>query len=256
MNVTLLPSSLGQNDGVAMQYLTSFLIGEALAVDAGSLGFVLHPDAQARVKHVLLSHSHMDHLASLPSFLDTIFGMQSEPVTVYASQEVLDCMRTDLFNDRVWPNFLALTVAGRPFLRVQTLRAGESIDVGDLRVTPIPVDHVVPTFGFVVEDARSAVVFSADTGPTETLWREANARSNLKAIFLEVSFPDKLQALAQVSKHHTPASFALEVSKVKQPAPFYAYHLKPRYVSEVLQELEALNLPNVHAAEPGVTYEF
>ena len=115
---------------------------------------------------------------------------------------------------------------------------------------------MVPTFGFVVEDDCSAVVVSGDTCATEALWRLANTRPNLKAVFLEVSFPNALESLAAVSKHHTPISFAREIRKVHRPAAFYAYHIKPRHVGPILTELRELNLPSVEIAQPGMPYLF
>jgi ribonuclease BN (tRNA processing enzyme) len=139
---------------------------------------------------------------------------------------------------------------------VMPVAALTTLEIAGLRITPVPVDHVVPTFGFIVEDERSAVVFSSDTGATEAIWQQASLRSNLKAAFLEVSFPNDQAPLALISKHHTPASFALETHKLHSPVPFYAYHLKPRYVSQLVSELEALGMPNLNIASPGRTYSF
>src|SRR6516225_762835 len=105
VKITLLPSALGDDVDRSLQYLTSFLIDDALAIDAGSLGFFRTPREQARIKHVLLSHSHMDHIASLPLFLENAYGGPGV-VTVHGSEWVLSCLQSDLFNDRVWPNFI------------------------------------------------------------------------------------------------------------------------------------------------------
>jgi ribonuclease BN (tRNA processing enzyme) len=256
VNITLLPSSLGLNKEVSMQYLTSFLINESLVLDAGSLGFVMSPEEQVHVNDILISHTHIDHLASLPLFLETVFGLHPNPVTVYASQTVLDSLQTDLFNGRLWPDFLRMSVRGRPFVTVVPLTPLVTVEIAGLRVTPVPVDHLVPTLGFIVEDSQSTVVFSSDTGPTDAIWQLANAKTNLKAIFLEVSFPNAEQPLALLSKHHSSASFGQETQKIQHSVPFYAYHIKPRHVTRVISELQALGLPNVHVAKPGTTYTF
>jgi ribonuclease BN (tRNA processing enzyme) len=256
VKVTLLPSSLGEREKVPLQFLTSFLINDTLALDCGSLGFVLAPDAQARVTDILISHSHIDHLASLPLFLETVFGQGSDPVTVHASPTVLDCLQTDLFNERLWPDFLHITVKGRPFVRVKALAPLATVEIAGLRITPVPVEHAVPTFGFLVADDHATVVFSSDTCATEEIWRQANGRTNVKGVFMEVSFPNELAGLATVSKHHTPASFARETRKLAEKVPFYAYHLKPRYIEQLAGELQALQIPAVEIVQPGKAYWF
>jgi cAMP phosphodiesterase len=232
------------------------LLDETVAIDAGCLGLYRDLAAQARVKHVFLSHSHMDHLASLPLFLNNTVTGQDDAVTVLGSPCVLDCLRGDLFNDRLWPDFLRLSAEGRPYLRLQPLQAGVPVAVAGLRVTPVEVHHAVPTFGFVVEDGSAAVVFSSDTGPTEALWELANQVPNLKAVFLEVAAPNRRGWLASVAGHLTPALFGQEVNKLRRPVPVFAVHLNPGERDEIVKELEALGRPNVQVGRLGTPYQF
>ncbi len=255
MKVTLVPASVSPGEGQG-SYLTSYLIDGTLAVDAGSLGFYLEPHDQARVRHVLLSHSHIDHLASLPVFVENAYEGRSDCVVIHGSEAVLDCLRRDIFNDRVWPDFLRLSTEAAPFLRLSPLEAGQPVDLEGLRVTPIPVNHIVPTFGFIIEGKEAAIVISSDTGPTEALWERANEVANLKAVFLEVAFPNAMAWLAGVSKHLTPALFGQEVAKLGQRVPVFAVHIKRRYQAQVVAELKALGLPEVRPGEAGTTYEF
>jgi ribonuclease BN (tRNA processing enzyme) len=255
LKITLLPSSAGPSAG-DLQYLTTFLIDDTIAIDAGSLGFVGTPAEQRRIQHVFLSHSHIDHIASLPIFLENVYVEQGGGVIVHASEAVLHSLHTDLFNDRVWPDFFRLSREGHKFVESATLTPGTPVAVGHLRITPVPVDHIVPTMGFIVEDQQSAVVFSADTGPTQEIWQRANAVPNLKAVFLEVTFPNEMAELAELTKHLTPQGFAAEMRKVSRAIPFLAFHLKPRFTAEVTKELQALRLPNLAIAQTGGPYTF
>jgi ribonuclease BN (tRNA processing enzyme) len=255
VRVTLLPSST-VGDNTSLQYLTSVLLNDTVALDAGCLGLYGGVDEQARVKHVFLSHSHIDHLASLPVFLNTVFQGDPDCVTVYGGEAVLDCLRRDVFNDRLWPDFIRISAEGVPYLKVRTLYPGRPVEVDGLRLTPVEVNHVVPTMGFLVEDAGSAVIFSSDTGPTEAIWELANRAPNLKAVFLEVTFPDAQAWLADVSKHLTPAQFGREARKVQRPVPFIAVHHHPRGRDQVIKELEALGLLQVEVGRFGVPYQF
>jgi ribonuclease BN (tRNA processing enzyme) len=255
MRILLVPSSVTDSEQEHTQFLSSFLINDTLAVDAGCLGFYRRPEDQACIKHVLISHTHMDHLASLPIFLDNAFEAGCRPVTIHGTSAVLDCLRRDLFNDRLCPDFITISQGDRKFLQLGILDPGRTIHLEGLRITPVEVNHVVPTVGFVVEEDGAAVVISSDTGPTKALWERANQTPNLKAVFLEVTFPDALAQLATLCQHLTPATFAGEVRKLQRPVRVVAVHLKPRYRDEVVQELHALNLPNLEIARYGPLYE-
>jgi ribonuclease BN (tRNA processing enzyme) len=252
MRVTLLPStfSLERSD----QFLTTFLVNDTMAIDAGSLGLFGTPEQQAHVRHVVITHTHLDHIASLPIFVENAYNAGPEGVTVYGSTHVLRCLRQDVFNGRVWPDFLKLSPPDAPFMKFELIDERNARDIDGLRCTSIAVDHLVPTLGLIVEEPGSTVVFPSDTGPTEAIWHAANAAPNLKAVFLEVAFPNALLGLAQASRHLTPMLFAGEVAKLKPGVRVLAIHLKPRYFEEITAEVAALGLPQVEICRPGVEY--
>lgn len=254
MKVMLVPSEVSAPTG--QQFLTSFLVNDTVAVDAGSIGFFADPQTQARVRHVLISHSHIDHLASLPILLDNTVFLKEEPLSVYGNSAVHDCLRRDLFNDRLWPDFFRLKAGSMPFLQFEALEAGQSVRIEGLQITAVEVNHVVPTLGFIIEDASAAVVFTSDTGPTDEIWQRANALPHLRAVFLEATFPSEMGGLADASKHFTTEGFAKEVQKVKPGTRLFAVHLKARFQAQVRAELQALGLPNLEVAEAGREYHF
>jgi ribonuclease BN (tRNA processing enzyme) len=242
--------------GDQLQFLSSYLLNESVAIDAGSLGFFHTPAEQARIRHVLITHTHIDHIASLPIFVENAYEGKRDCVTIHGSTAVLDCIRRDVFNDRVWPDFLAMSTPEAPFLKLETLEAHKTVELEGLRFTPVPVNHVVPTFGFLVEGDGAAVVVASDTGPTDELWVRANATPNLKAVFLEATFPNAMTWLANASKHLTPAQFAAEARKLSVPAALIAVHIKARFHDQVVKELLALGLPNVEIGQFGKPYTF
>lgn len=257
MRVTVVPSSIPRDGGEDPgQYLVSYLINETVAIDAGSLGLYGTPRDQARIRHVLISHTHIDHTATLPVFLENAFEASSNCVTIHGSDDVLDGLRRDTFNDRAWPDFVDLSRDSRtPFLKLSRLEPFRPVELEGLTITPVPVDHVVPTLGFVVTDGATSVVIASDTGPTESLWRVANSAPGLAAVFLEASFPDSLAWLAAESMHLTPTLFGREVAKLNRPVRVVAVHLKSRYRGEIIAELGALALPNVEIGRYGQAYE-
>jgi ribonuclease BN (tRNA processing enzyme) len=254
VKVTLVPSAIPGSGPEPFQYLTSFVLNDTVALDGGSLGFYGSPQEQAGVRHLFVSHSHIDHIASLPILAENAYEGKRECLTVYGSEAVLECLRSDVFNDRVWPDFFRLSSDDAAFLKAVPLEPGRAVEVGGLRLTPVPVNHVVPTLGFVVEDGGAAAVFPGDTGPTEEIWHAANRAPNLKAVYLEATFPSTMAWLADASMHLTPALFAQEVRKLTSPAALLAVHLKPRYRTQIIEELLALGLPNLEIARPGHPY--
>ncbi len=256
MKVTLVPSSVSPEDAGHVQFLTSYLIGESVAIDAGCIGLYGMPQDQAHIKHVLLTHTHMDHIASLPTFIENVYDTGGDCVTIHGSDAVLESLRRDLFNGRVWPDFIALSAQGVPLLKLSTLRAGKPVQIGGLKITPVPVRHIVPTMGFIIEDEASAVVIPSDTGPTDEIWQRANDLPHLKAVFLETCFPNAMADVAARAEHLTPATFALEVRKITRPAALIAMHIKPLYYAQVVHELRALGLPNLTMARFGDPYLF
>lgn len=257
MKITLIPSTVMGSGPRHYQYTTSALVNDTVAVDAGSLGFYQSAHDQAKVRHVLITHTHIDHVASLPIFVENAYEGKTDCVTIHGSAEVLDSCRRDLFNDRIWPDFIKLSENSKtPFLKLNQLDPWQSVELEGLKYTAVPVNHVVPTCGFVIEDANSAVVITSDTGPTEEIWKAANANTKLKAVFLEGCFPNHLAWLAEVSKHLTPTLVGAELKKLTRPARVLIVHIKPRFQDQVIAELQALQNPSLEIAQFGVPYSF
>jgi len=169
VKVTLVPSAICAVEDKPLQFVTSLLINDTVAIDAGSLGFWRTPQDQAHIKHLLISHSHIDHMASLALFVENAFEGKADCVTVHGSEHVLDSIQRDIFNDRLWPDFIKLSSPTEPFLKLSKLVPGQQIELEGLRITPVSVNHVVPTMGFILEEPSSTVIVSSDTArPTSS----------------------------------------------------------------------------------------
>jgi ribonuclease BN (tRNA processing enzyme) len=239
-----------------MQFLSTYVVNGSVAFDAGCLGFFGSPAEQARVKHVFLTHTHLDHVASLPMFLDNVYQGGGDCVTVYGSECVLECLCRDLFNDRLWPDYLRISRERPPYLRLQPLQPRQAVAVDGLRITPIEVHHSVPTCGYLVADDKAAVLITSDTGPTAEVWSAANETPDLRAIFLEASLNNDLAWLAELACHLTPHLLSLEMKKVKASVRWVVVHIHPRCREQVLRELRELDAPNLEIARFGSVYEF
>jgi cAMP phosphodiesterase len=256
VKIQLLPSTFdGQGHATLEQRLTCFLIDDCVAIDAGSIAIALTSEQREKVRDIIVTHPHMDHIASLPIFIDDLYPTLQEPVKVYATTEVIDLLERDVFNWNVYPRFSELKNDFGPVLEYVPISPGSEFEVGHLRVTAIPVNHIVPTIGLVVADAHSTIAFSSDTAETEEFWHAVNRIPHLNALLIEASFPDSMSQLAEVSRHLTPASLREELGKLNHNGiDILAVHIKPAYRQEVIGELEALRIPRLKVMEPGLAY--
>ena len=235
--------------------LISYVIDEQLAVDAGALA-LLPLAEQKKLTAIFLSHSHSDHIATLPLLLENVYTWTSECITVYASAATIDDLKQHVFNDRIWPDIFRLAQIATPFIDLRPIEAGQVVQVGDKRVTAFDVRHTIPTLGYLIQDHSDAVAIVADTGPCDAIWEFLSAIEELRAVFLEISFPNDLQWLADISLHLTPQNFLTETRKLQRDVAWYVTHMKPVYASQIVEQVAALQLARCQFAVGAQCYEF
>lgn len=234
---------------------TAFLVNERILVDAGTVGGALTCAEQGLIQHALISHAHLDHVVGLAFLTETIAfaGESREPLTIAGVEPVLDALRGGVFNNVGWPDFAQIPT-GAPVMKYRTLVEEAEQRVGDLWVTPVAVNHSVPTSGFIVHDGSTGFVFSGDTGPTEAIWKAARGLRGLRAIILECAYPNRLAGLADVACHMTPERIARELPKLPPGVPVWIYHLKPQFYDEIADELSRIDPARVSIVEQDKTY--
>jgi len=224
-------------------------------VDAGSVGGALSVPEQVEIEHALITHAHLDHTVGLAFLSDTLAMVAPErKVTVNSIAPVVDSLRSHAFNDALWPDFTAIPSGASPVLGFRPLVIGGEAKVGELWVTPVPVEHTVPTTGFIIRDGETGFVYSGDTGPTQQIWRLARDMRGLKALIVETAFPNRLHALARVSGHLTPDMLQREIDKMPPDVPIWVYHIKPQLFQETAEELASIDPTRIHTLEQGKTY--
>jgi ribonuclease BN (tRNA processing enzyme) len=258
MRVQLLPSTFdSQGRATPEQRLTCFLIDECVAVDAGSIALALSTEQRAKVRDIIVTHPHMDHIASLPIFIDDLFESLETPVRIYATEEVIGLLERDIFNWNVYPRFSELKNDHGPVMEYVPIPIEEPFRIAHLNVTAVPVNHIVPTVGLVVSDGQSTVAFSSDTSETDLFWELINKLPRMDALLVETSFPDSMAKLAEVSRHFTPASLERDLRKLNHNGlDILAVHIKPAYRELVIEELKALKHPGLGVMEPGKVYSW
>ncbi len=258
MKIQLLPSTFDSDGRASLeQRLTCFLIDDRVAVDAGSIALAVSDAQRQTVRDIIITHPHMDHMATLPIFIDDMFALLKEPIHVHATEEVIGLLQRDVFNWTVYPRFSELNNGTCPVMEYVPFRPGEEFTVAHLKVVAAAVNHIVPTVGLVISDGQRTVGFTSDTAATEEFWQLLNRKPNVAALFIEASFPNSMAKLAEVSGHLTPTGVAAELRKLMHNhLDVLAVHLKPSYRQALIEELNALGIARLSAMEPGREYEW
>ncbi len=304
---------LGCHGGETPRHRTTcLLIDERITIDAGAVCRSLNLDEQVKIDHMLISHSHMDHVKDLALMADQIIGQRKDPVYLHCGPETAETLQTSYFNNYLWPDFTRIPTPDKPVMKLcvreplevfripslaqqearRTIAAGPTpaellkdaaekgvtgkekapkkkaakkekpalstapLEDGEYEIRYVPVTHPVESMAMIIRGKGGSVLYSSDTGPTTRLWQVANETADLRGMFVELSFPNHMQALADVAGHYTPQTLHAEMNKVheRERIPLYVYHLKPTFYEQTKQELNALKMQNMHLVE--LTDEF
>lgn len=256
MKFRVLGCSGGQVPG---HNLSSFLIDDSLLIDAGSATATLNLRAQQRITDILITHTHLDHVMALGTLADNLYGKCQKGIGVWSCREVIDGLKKFFFNSHIWPDFTRITDSTQPVpvLKLHRLPEKKASAVGAYSVTPIRVNHVVPSVAFLIGKKKTLLLHVGDTGPTEKVWSFARNYKNICAVVLEASFPNRLQELADASRHLTPQSLVREIDKLgTNSVPVLVTHLKPEYRREIIADLRGLERPHLRVLKDGDVLQF
>jgi 3',5'-cyclic-nucleotide phosphodiesterase len=222
--------------------LTGYLLDDWLSVDAGTLTSKLSFAQQSKVQAVFITHSHADHIRDLPHLIHNRFSQGTAPLTIFAIREVMDLLTKNVFNGLVWPDFSTLInpLTKKPVVEYRALMPGKKIAFNGVTFTAVPVNHIIPAAGVVIEMNGQAITFTGDTGPTSDIWKRTNKTSNVVAVVTEASFPNDQQALADETAHLSPETFGLELKKIVADAPVYASHRKIPFERDIESQIRNL----------------
>ena len=240
MRVTVLGCSGGIGRGLNT---TSLLIDDDLLIDAGDGLGTLEVRQMTKLRHVFITHSHLDHICHLPLLADGLFESLSssgQHFIVHGLPATLQALREHIFNGVVWPDFTVLPTAENPVLRLRAMQPGDVVTLAGRQVQMIAVNHIVPAVAYCVFDDHSTFAFSGDTGPNDSLWEALNAHEGLDLLIVEAAFPNNMPALSEIAKHYCSDTLAQDLPKLRHSPRIFVSHLKPGSEEQVYQELRSL----------------
>jgi ribonuclease BN (tRNA processing enzyme) len=231
---------LGCSGGIGGRHLrtTSMLLDHDVLIDAGTGVGELSLTELSLIDHIFLTHSHLDHVTSIPFIVDTVGAMRSRPLTVHAIHDTVEILKNHLFNWMIWPDFSQIPTPDQPYLRYEELKLGQNIVLGSRSITALPAVHTVPAVGYHLSSGNGSLVFTGDTTHNDALWPIVNRIADLRVVIIETAFCNRERELAIASKHLCPTMLAEELAKLQRSPDIFITHLKPGEIELTMEEIE------------------
>ena len=242
---------------------TAFLLDGDVLIDAGTGVGDLELDALARIDHILISHSHLDHVLAIGLLADAVMRVRDAQgrgsIQVHALPETIAALRTHIFNGVIWPDFTRLPSAEHPALKLVPFALGELLELNGKRIEVLSAVHTVPAVGFAVDGGTDAAtgqprgwwVYTGDTGPNPLLWQRLR-RMKVAHLVIETAFSDEERQLARISRHLCPAALGHELAQLDGSVDVHITHIKPGESEAVMAEIGRLGSPHrIHALVAG-----
>ncbi len=220
--------------------LTSLLIDDILVVDAGGLTSSLSFPAQQKLKAILLTHQHYDHIKDVPAVAFN-FAMWNAGIDIYSILPVHEALATHLLNGKLYPNFLE-EPQGNPTIKFTVVEPFKSEQIEGYSILPVPVNHSVPTVGYQVTSPDGKVMFyTGDTGPgLADCWE----RISPQLLIIEVSAPNRFEDIYKSRGHLTPTLLKQELisfRELKGCLPqVVVVHINPGLEEDIKAEIAAV----------------
>lgn len=212
--------------------LMCLLLDEQVALDAGSLTSKLSLTQQFALKAVLFTHQHYDHIRDLPALAMNCY-LNNKVVHAYGSAATREALAANILNGQIYSRFLE-----RPVLDFHIVEPYKMLKIDRYEVTPVPVNHAVPTTGYLVENAGSRFFYTGDTGPG---LRECWLHIAPDLLIIEVTASNRYSEFGRESKHLTPELLQAELSVFREIKGYLprvvTVHMNPALESEIAAEL-------------------
>lgn len=250
MKIRILGSSGSE---VAGHRAPAFLVDGESLLDAGTIGLSLNIREERKLRRIILTHAHFDHIKGIPFMFDNLLSRgRVHPITIISGRDVIRDLKTNIFNNKIWPDFSKIPTPDRPLLRYRTVSTSREEKVDGYRLVLTRVNHTVPAYGIILIGPKGkGIAYSGDTGPTDRFWKKV-AEYKVRHLIAESSFPNRLEELALKTGHLTPALLKKELAKMKNPPPkIYLMHAKPQYFPEIEQEIRGIARNNIRYLRQG-----
>jgi len=219
--------------------LACFLIDDILAVDAGSLASELTFAEQEKVKAILLSHGHYDHIRELPAFA---FNNSSRVTKVFGLRDTIQIFSSHLADGLIYPEFVnENSYLAKSILEMCEVEPLQAFDIYGYRVLPVPVQHPIAAVGFEITKSGKSIFYTGDTGSgLAAIWQHVSPQ----LIIADLTLPDRLRDVAKESGHLCAEMLKVELvefQRIKGYLPKVSLvHMSPQYEAEIAQDVKKI----------------
>jgi len=229
---------LGCSGGIGGERRTmALLLDDDVLIDAGSGAGELSLEQMVKIRHVFLTHAHLDHSAFLPFIADAAVTRRKHPLQVYALPETLEALKQNMFNGQLWPDYTVLPNVDRPYIRLVPLAIGTPVRLGSRSITPLAVQHSVPAVGYCLDSGTASFVYTGDTTDCEELWAALNVIANLRYLMVEVTLRNGNDDAATRYGHLSATLLARGLASLRRPVQLLIAHLTPGEEEGIMAEI-------------------
>lgn len=249
---------LGCSGGVGVDLrTTTLLVDDDILIDAGTGVGDLSIEEMAKIRHIFVTHSHLDHIACIPLLIDTLFDQIKQPVTIHAQAATLKALQNHIFNNVIWPDFSKLPSIDNPVMCFQEMAPGEKWSEKERQIEMIKVNHIVPGVGYCIENSSSVFAFSGDTTSNDKFWERLNQYEKLDVLIVETAFPNHDIELCRQAGHYCANLLSADLAKLRHKnTKVYISHNKPGLETQIFSECkEAIQTHSIHSLSTGQKFE-
>lgn len=249
---------LGASGGISPDSgTTSFLLSESILIDAGTGTSRLTEAQMHKIRYVLITHSHLDHICHLPFLLNTTIGEKQETVKVFALAETLDALNKHIFNGVIWPDFSKIPTPEHPAMRCQTFQVGDELELDGHQIQVLPAQHTVPSVGFRVAGPGGSFAFTGDCSRNDVFWEALNQYSPVDLLIVDDQYLACESAISEAAMHYYSESLRQDLMKLDSHPQLYLTHLPPFRKEKIMSEaVEVLSEWQPKALIEGMEFSF
>ncbi|MEE8518604.1 MAG: MBL fold metallo-hydrolase, partial [Dehalococcoidia bacterium] len=209
-------------------------------------------DEQRHLSSLLLTHMHFDHTRDIPTLGLATLSLPTS-IDVYSQESTLTNVRDHLLTD-IYPDLTQPLNDDPAAFAFHPIDGWETLSVGGYRIKPIPVEHPVPTVGYIIQpEGGKSLAYSGDTGGALMRFMEDPMAPEL--LFVDVTFPNALEWRAKISGHLTPALLKQQLTLAREagvPIPrIVSVHRSLEHEEDILRELSEVGKELSIDIEPG-----
>ncbi|MBA7658111.1 Ribonuclease BN [subsurface metagenome] len=191
--------------------LVSLLIDDVLAIDAGSLTSSLSLEAQQKIKAVLLTHQHYDHVRDIPTLAMNLF-LGGANTTIYSIPAVFEVLEKNLMDEVIYPDFRQKP-PDKPTISFSAIEPNKAQTILGYDVLAVPVKHGVPTVGYQLGADGKTMFYTGDTGPgLAECWKSVSPQ----LLIIEVTASNRFTEWVAGGGHLTPSLLERELAEFRE----------------------------------------